>query len=107
MNERPAAKDRSHNIVLIGFMGTGKTTIGKIASERLGLEFVDTDDLIVEAAGEQIPEIFERVGEGGFREIETRVLRELAGHSGKVIATGGGIVTQPVNVPLLHGLGFV
>lgn len=107
MSERPAARDRSQNIVLIGFMGTGKTTIGKIASARLGLEFVDTDDLIVEQAGEPIPEIFERVGEDGFREIETRVLRDLAGPGGRIIATGGGIVTQEENVPLLLQLGFV
>ena len=90
-------------------MGTGKTTIGKIASERLGLEFVDTDDLIVAREGEPIPEIFERLGEDGFREIETAVLRELEAEpgGGKVIATGGGIVTREENVQLLGRLGFV
>ena len=107
MKESPAAKDRSQNIVLIGFMGTGKTTIGKIASERLGLEFIDTDDLIVEAAGDPIPAIFEQVGEGGFRKIESDVLRGLAGKGGRIIATGGGIVTQPENQSLLQQLGFV
>lgn len=103
----PAAKDRCQNIVLIGFMGTGKTTIGKIASERLGLEFVDTDDLIVEQAGEPIPQIFERLGEDGFRELETSVLRGLAGQGGRIIATGGGIITRPENIVLLGKLGFV
>lgn len=107
MDNPPDASERSQNIVLIGFMGTGKTTIGKIASERIGLEFIDTDDLIVEQAGEPIPKIFERLGETGFREIETAVLRGLAGQSGRVIATGGGIVTRPENVDLLRQLGFV
>jgi shikimate kinase len=107
MSQPPAAKERSQNIVLIGFMGTGKTTIGKIASERLGLEFVDTDDLIVEAAGEPIPKIFERLGEEGFRKIETEVLGGLAGRGGRIIATGGGIVTRPENQRLLQKLGFV
>ena len=107
MTKRPGAEERSKNIVLIGFMGTGKTTIGKIASERLGLDFVDTDDLIVDQAGEPIPNIFERVGEEGFRVIETDVLRGLAGRDGMIIATGGGIVTRPDNLPLLCDLGFV
>ena len=107
MKEKPTAKDRSQNVVLIGFMGTGKTTIGKIASERLGLEFVDTDDLIVERAGEPIPKIFERLGEDGFRELETEVLSGLSGKGGRIIATGGGIVTRPENIELLWGLGFV
>jgi shikimate kinase len=107
MNETPSAKDRSQNIVLIGFMGTGKTTIGKIASERLGLEFADTDDLVVEQVGEPIPQIFERIGEDGFRKLETGVLRGLAGQGGKIIATGGGIVTLPENIGLLKKLGFV
>ncbi|MFT5107844.1 MAG: shikimate kinase [Verrucomicrobiales bacterium] len=106
-DNRPASKDRCQNIVLIGFMGTGKTTIGKIASERLGLAFVDTDDLIVEREGQPIPQIFERVGEAGFRKIETDVLRGLAGEGGKIIATGGGIITQPENIRLLQELGFV
>jgi len=107
MKSTPDADTRCQNIVLIGFMGTGKTTIGKFASERLGLEFVDTDDLIVAEAGEPIPKIFERVREDGFRELEADALRGLAGKSGRVIATGGGIVTRPENIELLRALGFV
>lgn len=107
MKPTPAAESRCQNIVLIGFMGTGKTTIGKYASERLGLEFVDTDDLIVEQAGEPIPKIFERVGEDGFRKLEAEALQGLAGTPGRVVATGGGIVTRPENVELLRALGFV
>jgi shikimate kinase len=103
----PATKAPCQNIVLVGFMGTGKTTIGKIAAERLGLEFVDTDDLIVARAGEAIPKIFERVGEEGFRDLETAVLRGLVGGAGRIVATGGGIVTRPENLALLRELGFV
>jgi len=103
----PAARDRCKNIVLIGFMGTGKTTIGRIASERLGLQFVDTDDLVVAQAGEPVAQIFERLGEDGFRELETAALRGLAGQDGKIIATGGGIVTRPENIGLLRQLGYV
>ncbi|MCY4663604.1 MAG: hypothetical protein OXC00_02945, partial [Acidimicrobiaceae bacterium] len=77
------------NVVLTGFMGTGKTTVGRILAEHLGFDFVDTDAVIESRAG-PIPEIFERAGEPGFRELERSVARELAGRTGLVIATGGG-----------------
>ena len=76
------------NLVLTGFMGTGKTTVGRILAERLGLEFVDTDELIESRSG-PIHEIFERDGEDAFRALERSVARELAGRTGLVIATGG------------------
>ena len=80
--------DGIRNLVLTGFMGTGKTTVGRILADRLGFGFVDTDEVIESRAG-PIPQIFERHGEPGFREMERTVARELAGRTGLVIATGG------------------
>lgn len=76
------------NLVLTGFMATGKTTVGRILAGRLGYRFVDTDEVIESRAG-PIPEIFERQGEEAFRDLERSVARELAGRTGLVIATGG------------------
>ncbi|MYH76652.1 MAG: shikimate kinase [Acidimicrobiaceae bacterium] len=76
------------NLVLTGFMGTGKTTVGRILADRLGYGFVDTDEVIESRAG-PIGEIFKRDGEEVFRELERSVARELAGCTGLVIATGG------------------
>ncbi|XHR27000.1 MAG: shikimate kinase [Chthoniobacteraceae bacterium] len=97
------------NIVLIGFMGSGKSSIGRILATKLGSQLLDTDALVVEAAGMQITEIFAQKGEEAFRDYESRTLEFLRDRraSRAVIATGGGIVTQPRNVPLLHELGFV
>jgi shikimate kinase len=95
------------NIVLIGFMGCGKTTVGQRVAEKLGWQFVDTDALVVEAAGLSIADIFATAGEAGFREIESSVLTTLASGESRVIASGGGIVTQPRNEALLRSLGFV
>ena len=81
---RPLAR----SLVITGFMGTGKTTVGRILAERLGYEFIDTDEVIESRAG-PIPEIFERDGGEGFREMERAVARELAGRTDLVIATGG------------------
>jgi shikimate kinase len=101
------APARSKNVVLIGLMGSGKSTIGRLVAHSLGFEFVDTDHLISEAAHRNIPQIFAAEGEAGFRKRETEALRSLAGKQGHVIATGGGIVTVPENLPLLRQLGFV
>lgn len=101
----PAARGR--NIVLIGLMGAGKTTVGKIAAQSLGFGFTDTDHVITDTAGKTIPEIFEAEGETGFRTRETEALRSLLGREGQVIATGGGIVTKAENLPLLKELGLV
>jgi len=100
-------RKQAENIILIGMPGTGKSTIGKLIAERLGKEFLDTDELIVQKAGCTIPEIFAAQGEVGFRKIETEVLKEIGNLSGKVIATGGGCVTQTENYPLLHQNGMI
>ena len=97
------------SIVLIGFMGSGKTSVGARLSELTGARFVDTDELIVKNEKKNINDIFANVGEEGFRRIETTTLSGLAGLSGNglVISTGGGIVTRPCNIPLLKKAGRV
>lgn len=98
---------RQPNIVLIGLMGSGKTTVGRIVAQMVGFQLVDTDHVIVETAGRSIPEIFASEGEAGFRLRESAALRSLLGKRGCVIATGGGIVTQPRNMPILRHLGYI
>lgn len=95
------------NIVLIGMPGCGKSTIGKLLAQKLGRQFVDADEEIVQKAGMTIPEIFATQGESGFREIETQVLLEVGQKSSLVIATGGGCVTKTENYPLLHQNGTI
>lgn len=90
------------NIALVGMAGSGKTTTGKALAARLGREFVDIDELINTFGCRPIPEIIEFEGEEVFRRIETYTLSEMAKRSGLVIATGGGVVTRPENLPLLR-----
>ncbi|MBI4552492.1 MAG: 3-dehydroquinate synthase [Candidatus Latescibacteria bacterium] len=95
------------NIVLVGFMGTGKTAVGKTLAAALGLAFVDTDAMIEMQTGLSIPEIFRTRGEPGFRAIEKEIVRGLAGATDHVIATGGGVVLDAENVRILKLLGPV
>ncbi len=97
------------NIVLIGFMGCGKTTIGRELHQRLGYPFVDMDQVIEQRQGESIPEIFARQGEGVFRDLESRLLRELAVSPllRQIISTGGGVVERDENLQVLRRLGYV
>ena len=95
------------NVVLVGFMGSGKSSVGRLVARTLGGRFVDTDRLVVDRAGREITDIFAKDGEGYFRQEESRALRSLLGGNGLVVATGGGIVTVPENVPALKELGFV
>lgn len=93
------------NLYLIGMMGAGKTTVGKLLATQLGYRFFDTDAVIEQAAGQSIAEIFAESGEAGFRQLETQVLAELCAYKGLVIATGGGIVLQRQNWSYLrHGI---
>lgn len=102
------ASDRPFNVILIGFMGSGKTTVGQLLARQLGFQFLDTDQLIVRKAGRSIPQVFEEGGEPAFRTLESAVLDGLAGTTDRtVIATGGGIITVPENLPKLHALGLV
>src|SRR5690349_2084330 len=92
--------DRSGNVVLTGFMGTGKTTVGRILADLLGDEFVDTDDVIAARHG-PIETIFSERGEAAFRELEREVARELAERDRLVISTGGRLMLDPVNAAVL------
>jgi shikimate kinase/nucleoside-diphosphate-sugar epimerase len=98
---------RQPNIILIGLMGSGKTTVARIVSQMIGFQCLDTDQLIIDTAGQSIPSIFANEGEPGFRVHESTALRSLLGKRGCCIATGGGIITQPRNLPLLRHLGYI
>ena len=98
---------RPRNLILIGFMGTGKTSVGMRVAKSLGLRFVDTDRLIVRKAGKPIPKIFEESGEEAFRELETQILKKCAAGADQVISTGGGIVTLERNREILREAGYV
>jgi len=95
------------NIVLVGFMGSGKSTVGRLLAERLGRPFVDMDEEIERREGRPIPEIFARDGEAAFRRLERALVRELAARSGLVIAAGGGVVVDPENVTDFGRTGLV
>ncbi len=95
------------NIVLIGMAGCGKTTIGKILSEKLNMNFIDTDEKIIEKAKMPVPEIFEKYGEEHFRKLESEVIEEAAKLQNTVIATGGGAVLNHQNVLALRGNGRI
>ena len=94
-------------IFLTGFMGTGKSTVGKILATRLGYIFVDLDSCIVEKEGCSINEIFSKKGESYFREIEKEQLRCLVGKNFQVVSTGGGVVIAPENRLDMRRLGVV
>lgn len=95
------------NIYLIGFMGTGKTTVGQRVAERLGMRFVDMDDEIVARAGKPIPAIFADDGEPAFRRIECAVAADLSRKTGRVVATGGGVVLNDANMRNFYDSGVV
>ena len=93
------------NLYLVGMMGAGKTTIGRKLANRLGYRFIDTDDVIEQTAKQPINQIFAQSGEAEFRRLESEVLSQLSAYTEMVVATGGGIVTQPMNWSYLrHGI---
>lgn len=83
------------NIALIGFMGTGKSSVGRALAYQLQFDYLDTDDLIAERAGKSIPEIFEQDGEAAFRKLEKEVVAGLEQRDRCVISTGGGLGANP------------
>ena len=106
---QPATRQRraSGNVFLVGLMGAGKTSVGKLLAKRLGKAFCDCDQEIESATGVKIPVIFEIEGETGFRARETKMLAELVARSDIVLATGGGAVLSAENRALLSGNGIV
>ena len=95
------------NIFLIGYRCTGKTTVGRTLAERLGMEFIDADDYLVEKAGKTIKRIFAEDGEPAFRDLEEKYLAELAARDNLVIAAGGGAVLRKSNVDCMRKAGKV
>ncbi len=95
------------NIILTGFMGTGKSTLGRMLAGELGYEFIDTDQLIEERLDKTIAEFFRDEGETKFRNIEAKLAQELANRQELVIATGGGLMINPENVAALGRTGQI
>ena len=95
------------NIVLTGFMGTGKSTVGRLLAKELQYNFVDTDSLIEQRCGMSIPDFFKTKGEQVFRQLETEVTRELSTCSSQVISTGGGLILNPENVAILNPVSHI
>lgn len=95
------------NIFLVGMMGAGKTTVGRALAQRAGLDFVDTDRVLVERCGVPVATIFEIEGEDGFRKRESGVLVELAERDACVVATGGGAVLAAENRQVMRDAGTV
>jgi len=90
------------NVAIFGFMGVGKSSVGRLVAEDLGMEFVDLDETIVADAGMEIPSIFRERGEKGFRELEKEATRMIAARDGVVIACGGGTVLDEDNLKALR-----
>jgi len=95
------------NVILVGFMGAGKSVCGRMLARRLGRCFVETDDVIVARDGRSIPEIFRAEGEEAFRRLEGEAVEALALKSGDVIATGGGLPCREGRMEALRALGTV
>ncbi|MFC1592970.1 shikimate kinase [Candidatus Omnitrophota bacterium] len=90
------------SVALIGFMGVGKTAVARALAEKLGKKFVEQDSLIEKKAGKTIPEIFQQDGEIAFRELEIEVTKEVAEKKNAVIACGGGVVLNKINIDRLR-----
>lgn len=99
------AKER--NLILVGLMGSGKTTVGRLLADRLGWAFIDTDRLITEKTGTSIPVLFKEKGESFFRRLEREALLEIKDGEKMVVATGGGTVLAAENRRLLQKMGLV
>lgn len=95
------------NIILTGFMGCGKTTVGRMLAQALKYDFMDTDHLIEKRYGMSVQEIFATKGEKAFRDMESDIARELGGQEGLIVSTGGGMMLNPENVAALSANGRV
>lgn len=95
------------NIILIGFMASGKSTIGKLLAEKMNYQFIDLDEIIEKHNGKKISDIFSQDGEEVFRKYETEQLKQLSNSDRKVVSCGGGIVIKPENRQILRKIGRV
>jgi shikimate kinase len=95
------------NIILTGFMGTGKSTLGRLLAEKLDYSFIDTDSLIEDRIGQTIANLFKEQGEAAFRKLEENLVQELAQQQGLVISTGGGLILNPKNVETFKKSGQI
>lgn len=102
-----AERVKRQNIVLVGFMGTGKTTVGKLLAKHMNWCFVDTDQLVEQREGKLIPELFATRGEAYFRSVEVEVIHECMQKSCHIVATGGGSVLNKTNRERMRENGFV
>src|SRR6185295_5061330 len=98
---------RGQSIVLIGFMGVGKSSIGKALARKTGLPRFDTDEMVSNRFDLSVAEFFARFGEEDFRDAETEALRQLSEATAAIIVTGGGIVLRPANVKMLRKFGKI
>ena len=96
-----------YNIILIGPMGSGKSTIGRLIAKKLNKEFIDTDEVLELRTGVSVSTIFEIEGESGFRERESKLVEELRDTHEAVIATGGGLILDPKNRQTINEIGFI
>lgn len=95
------------NIVLLGFMGTGKTAVGRVLAGKLKMRYVDIDTEIEKRENKKISEIFEKSGEKRFRELEKKMVSEISGRDNQVISAGGGVVLNQENIANLEKNGFL
>ena len=104
----PPAERSPRGLVLIGYRGTGKTTVGRLLADRLGRPFVDADQELQRRAGRSIAAIFDELGEPGFRDLEEATLADLTAQAaGAILATGGGAILRDSNRTALRRFGFV
>ncbi|MGI8649624.1 MAG: shikimate kinase [Rubrobacter sp.] len=103
----PTGKGSTFTVALIGYMGSGKSTVGRLLARDLDLDFLDLDEEVERAAGMPIPEIFAAKGEAGFRNLEHECLKRAVARKNTVVACGGGIVTRPENLELLSGVATI
>jgi shikimate kinase len=101
------SRRRIVNLALIGFMGAGKTSVGRLVAEQLHFDYLDTDELIQSHTRRSITEIFKTDGEAAFRALEQQVVTELAGCEQAVICTGGGLPTNPQNLASLKAHALI
>ncbi len=95
------------NIILIGLMGSGKSTVGRLLAEKIGLNFVDTDQELEKWTGRIISEIFATDGEKEFRRLETQIVSQVVNKTGQIIATGGGVILRSENIKALRKNGII